>query len=74
MYILEWVGNNLRLRGGGFSFGGEGLLSVDMAAEKCRAASDMEMLPDAVSLRRTWGGTAGRKEGPFPPWTAAECA
>lgn len=46
---------------------------MEMAAEKCRASSDMEMLPDAVSLRRTWGGTTERKEGPFPPWTAMEC-
>lgn len=73
MCVLEWVRNTLRLRGGGFSFGGERLSSVDLAAERCRASSDMEMLPDAVSLRRTWGGTAGRKEGPFPPWAAAEC-
>lgn len=73
MYILEWVGNNLHVRGGGFPCAGERLPSVGMAAEKCRASSDMEMLPDAVSLRRTWGGTAGRKEGPFPPWAAMEC-
>lgn len=70
MYVLEWVGNNLRLRGG-FCSGGE-RLSVAMAAEECRASSDMEMLPDAVSPGRTWGGTAGRKEGPFPPWNTPE--